>query len=344
MISLIPIPWVTLLPAFGTALLITLVSTPLVRRFAHKIKLFDLPAPRRVHANPTPRIGGVAIFFGFIVSLLIFFGFDSRIYGLAICGTLIFLLGLMDDVYDINPFLKLTAQITIASLAVFFGITIGTITNPLGGTILLHPLLDVVLTIIWMLVMINTVNFLDGLDGLASGVTAIASLVLVVLSLFTIVNQPETATLAAILCGASLGFLYYNWHPAKIFMGDSGSHLLGFMLATLSIISGGKIATAALALGLPLLDMIWAIIRRLKNHQAPWVADKLHLHHLLIGSGLSQPTTVVIFYLITAGFGAVALLSGTWVKLIGLVVVGLVMAGIIRLVLYFRHQQPPTNS
>lgn len=267
------------------------------------------------------------------------FGFDPRIYGIGLCGTLIFLLGLADDLYDLPPLFKFMAQIAIASLAVWFGITIGNITNPFGGTILLPPLLDIPLTIAWILLLINTVNFLDGLDGLAVGVTAIASFVLAILSLFAIVNQPQTAALAAIVCGAALGFLYYNWHPAKIFMGDSGSHLLGFMLAALSIISGGKIATAALALGLPILDLIWAVIRRIKEGQTPWSADKLHLHHLLLSAGLSQRAAVLIFYLFTLGFGLVALLSGTWSKLLGLVVVALAMIAMIRLVVYFRPRQ-----
>lgn len=339
MMNLIPIPWLSLILPFGAAFGVTFIATPLVAKLARHYHLFDLPSARRVHTNPIPRIGGIAIFLGFIIALLVAFGFDIRILGIGLCATLIFLLGLADDIYNLPPLFKLAGQIAIATLAVFFGITIGNITNPFGGTILLPPLVDIVLTIGWMLLMINTINFLDGLDGLATGVTGIASLVLVVLSLFTIVNQPDTAAMSAILAGAAFGFLYYNWHPAKIFMGDSGSHLLGFALAALSIISGGKIATAALALGLPILDMIWAVLRRLKIGQAPWSADKLHLHHLLFSTGLGQHGTVVVFYIMTLAFGVVALLSGTWIKLIGLVVVGLVMVGIIRLVVHFRSQQ-----
>ncbi len=336
---LVDIPWTLLLTAFSAAFLVTLITTPLVGYIARKYKILDLPSARRIHTSPIPRLGGIALFLGFIVALLIVFGFDPRIYGVAICGILIFLLGLSDDIYNLNPVFKFTAQIAIASLAILFGITISNITNPFGGIILLSPLLDIVLTIIWMLLMINTVNFLDGLDGLASGVTAIVAFVLVILSLFTVVNQPSTAALAAILCGTALGFLYYNWHPAKIFMGDGGSHLLGFLLATISIISGGKIATAVLALGLPILDMLWSVIRRMKEGKSPFAADKLHLHHLLLSAGLSQRTVVIIFYAVTIGFGTIALLSGTWIKLVGLAVLILIMAGIIRLVLYFRPQQ-----
>ncbi|MFA5010181.1 MAG: MraY family glycosyltransferase [Patescibacteria group bacterium] len=336
---LIPIPWTLLLTAFGIAFLITLLATPWVTSLAKRYRLFDLPSARRVHTSPIPRIGGLALFLGFFIALLVVFGFDPRILGLALCAILIFGLGLLDDIYSLPPILKFTGQLVVASLAVFFGITIGNITNPFGGTILLSPIFDVSLTIVWMLLMINTVNFLDGLDGLATGVTAIVSVVLVVLSLFTIVDQPQTAALAAMICGTALGFLYYNWHPAKIFMGDGGSHLLGFMLAAISIISGGKIATAVLALGLPVLDLVWAIVRRLKTGKAPWSADKLHLHHLLLSAGLGQRTVVTIFYVFTLGFGTVALLSGTWSKLVGLLIVGLLMAGIVRVALYFRPQQ-----
>ncbi len=339
MIHFISIPWTLLLSAFGVAFVVVLVATPRVISLAKKYHLFDLPSARRIHLSPVPRVGGIALFLGFIIALFAVFGLDPRIFGVAVCATLIFLLGLLDDIYNLNPVLKFTGQIFVASLAIFFGITIGNITNPFGGIILLSPLLDIVLTTIWMLLMINTVNFLDGLDGLATGVTAIAAGVLVILSLFAIVDQPSTATLAAIVCGSALGFLYFNWHPAKIFMGDSGSHLLGFLLATISIISGGKIATAVLALGLPVLDMLWSVTRRLKEGKSPFVADKLHLHHLLLSAGLSQSTVVLLFYGLTIGFGVVALLSGTWVKLFGLLVLVIALAGIIRLALYFRVQQ-----
>lgn len=331
--NLIDVPWSAIIPPLAGALLISLIGTPILTRWAKRWKILDMPGGRRIHANPTPRLGGIILFLAIAITLLFVFGFDPRIYGLLIGLTLMFGLGLLDDIYQLPPIFKLLGQLMIAGIVVMFGITIGNLTNPFGGIILLHPAIDVILTMVWILLIVNTINWLDGLDGLASGVTAIASFVLIILSLFAIVNQPETATIAAIVMGASVGFLFHNWHPARIFMGDSGSHVLGFMLATLAIISGGKLATAALVLGLPILDLFWAVFRRIRNGRMPWAADKGHLHHRLLEVGLSQPTVVIILYLFALAFGVVALLSGTAIKLASLVIAILVMAVIIKIII-----------
>lgn len=336
--SLIDIPWSAIMPPLAGALLISLLGTPLLIRLAKRWKILDQPGGRHIHARPTPRLGGIILFVAITVVLLAVFGFDPRIYGLLIGLALMFVLGLLDDIYQLPAVFKLMGQLMIAGIVVMFGITIGNLTNPFGGTILLHPAMDVLLTIIWILLIVNTINWLDGLDGLASGISAIASFVLIILSLFVIVNQPETATIAAIVLGASVGFLFHNWHPAKIFMGDSGSHVLGFMLAILAIISGGKLATAALVLGLPILDLFWAVFRRIRQGKTPWSADKEHLHHRLLAIGLSQPTVVVILYLFALAFGVVALLSGTVVKIIALIAAVLVMAVIIKMIINIKRR------
>ncbi len=338
MISLISIPWGMLVPPAAVAFLISLLGTPVVVRLAKKWNLYDLPSSRRVHTKPMPRLGGIIIWLAIIISLLVFLGFSPKFYGVLVGATLIFLLGLLDDIYSLPPLPKLMGQIFVASVVVLFGITITNLTNPFGGTILLAPFWDVLLTIIWILLVVNTINWLDGLDGLAAGVSGIAAFVLVILSLYTIVNQPQTAALAAIVVGASLGFLYHNWHPAKIFMGDSGSHLLGFMLAILAIISGGKLATAVLVLGLPIIDAAWAVIRRLRQGKMPWAADKEHLHHQLLSLGLGQRGTVLLLYLFAIGFGCVALVSKTWAKLVALVVVIAIMILIVQGVAYLRRK------
>jgi len=338
MSSLIPIPWGMLVLPAAVAFLISLLGTPGVVWLAKKWNLYDLPSSRRVHSKPMPRLGGIIMWLAVMAALLIFLGFDPKFYGLLVGATLIFALGLLDDIYTLPPLPKLMGQIFVASVVVLFGITITNLTNPFGGTILLAPFWDVLLTIIWILLVVNTINWLDGLDGLAAGVSSIAAFVLIVLSLYTIVNQPQTAALAAIVMGASLGFLYHNWHPAKIFMGDSGSHLLGFMLAILAIISGGKLATAVLVLGLPILDVAWAVIRRLKQGRMPWAPDKEHLHHQLLSLGLGQRGTVLLLYLFAIGFGAVALVSRTWSKLIALVVIVAIMAIIVQATAYFRRK------
>lgn len=318
------------------ALGLTVLATPLLIKLAQRYKIFDLPSQRRVHTKPIPRIGGIAIFIAVITGILLWFGWDPRIFGLGLGLTVVFVLGLFDDLYSLPAWFKVVVQLLAAATVVMFGITISNITNPFGGNILLPVWLDVGLTIVWLMLVTNTVNWLDGLDGLAAGVSGIGALALVGISLLAIVNQPDTAKLAIIVAGAGFGFLIFNWHPAKIFMGDSGSHVLGFMLAALSIISGGKLATAALVLGLPILDLFWAVIRRLRAGKSPWVADKEHLHHLLLSLGLGQRLTVGLLYALAAAFGLVALMAGTVLKLIALGLLILVMAGIISLALYFK--------
>ena len=222
-----------------------------------------------------------------------------------------------------------------------FGIKIHWFANPLGGlnielgnwTYLFVPL--------WIVLIINVVNWLDGIDGLAVGVSSIASLVLGFLSLTPFVSQTSTALMAFLLAGASLGFLIFNFNPAKIFLGDSGSMFLGFMLAIFAIISGGKLATAGLVLGLPILDAFWVIIRRLYHHQAPWRADRLHLHHRFLDAGFSQRQTVFIMYAISATFGVIALATRTSGKvraslalLLLMIAIGLFLVS----VNYFKHR------
>lgn len=341
--NFITIPWTPILLAGLTAAVVTWLATPLIVRTATAVGWLDIPGGRHIHPKPIPRVGGIAIWFGVILSLLVYFGFDPRLYGIFLGGTAFFALGLLDDIYNLSPPLKLLGQIAAAAIAIVFGITISNLTNPLGGTLLLSPIWDVALTLFWILLVVNTVNFLDGLDGLAAGVSSIAAIALLVLSLLSIVNQPNTAVWAAIVAGGAIGFLVYNWHPARIFMGDAGSHFLGFMVASLAIISGGKVATAALVLGLPIMDLIWAVVRRLRQGRSPWSADREHLHHLLFDLGLGQRTVVGLLYLLAIGFGAVALVIGTKAKLLTLGVVVLAMMGIIRLVLYFKRRYFPLD-
>ena len=205
--------------------------------------------------------------------------------------------------------------------------------------LLLPPIIDAALTLLWVLVLVNTMNFIDGIDGLAGSVSTVASLTMIGLSLLATVNQPETATLAAVVLGASVGFLVFNWHPAKIFMGDSGSHTLGFLIATMAIISGGKLATAALVLTVPLLDLAWAVVRRVASGQSPFKADRAHLHHRLLDLGIAQPKIVGLVIVGSALLGLAAIVAGTAGKLLilGLVVIfGAVVA--YRQLLIRRHK------
>lgn len=311
----VEIPWQSLALSAGATLVLTAIAVPLLIRLAKKAKLFDLPGGRHIHAQPTPRLGGIAIYVATLIAAIIFVGITPQLFGLYLGTTIIFAVGLADDLYGLSPGFKLLAQVLAAATLVVFGITISNLTNPFGGTLLIPPVWDTMLTLIWVVLIVNTINFLDGVDGLAAGVASVASLVIAALSLFAIVNQPETAHLASILLGASLGFLIYNWHPAKIFMGDSGSHTLGLMLAGLAVLSGSKLATAALVLGFPILDLVTVAVRRMRLGQAPWTADRSHLHHRLLDSGLSQRIAVILLLGVSAALGLVALLSGTQAKI-----------------------------
>jgi len=338
---------------FATSFLIVLVLTPAIIWLANRFSLFAIPGGRRIHVQPIPQLGGAAIFLALIFSILFFVPVDKHILGLMIGLSIIFITGLVDDVYELKPIWKLLGQALAAIVVILFGVGIETIANPFGGLIHLDSWqFDVIkiggldyqftvwadlFTFLWLMIIMNAMNFLDGLDGLASGVSGIAGVTLFVLSLFAIVDQPTTATLAILLAGAALAFLIFNFHPAKIFLGDSGSLNLGFMIGVLAIISGGKVATALLVLGLPILDFFYSIIRRIVAHKPIYVGDKEHLHHLLIDSGLTQRRAVFLFYILTIGFGIVALIAGSFDKLIGLGILGIVMIVLIYILKNFRR-------
>ena len=257
--------------------------------------LLTQPRQRDIHKEPISRLGGLGIFGSFlIVSLIVFlvikpdlrfstdliFGLDSRLWAIWFGGLAITVIMFLDDLYDLSAPEKLLAQISAAILMIGCGIGIDHITNPFGGTINLNsiyvPLFSYggvvyhfslwsdLLTLVWIVGMMNVMNFVDGVDGLASGQAAIAALTIFLLSISMAVNQPATAMIAIIVCGASLGFLVWNFPPAKIFMGDSGSMFLGFILGVLALISGGKLATLLLVLGFPIVDGLIVTFSRLR--------------------------------------------------------------------------------
>lgn len=278
------------------------------------------------------RLGGVAIYLTFLVGFLIFVPLDLPRIGLLIGATIIFAMGLADDLYPLPAWVKIMIQIIAVGLAVGFGIRVDQINNPLGGVIVFSEELAVLISAGWLFITINTINVLDGLDGLAGGMTGIFAVVLFWLSLFAVVNQPAMALMAILLLGAVGGFLYWNWYPAKIFMGDSGSNFLGFIIGALAIISGGKLATASLILGFPILDLLWSGWRRIRQGRSPFSPDREHLHHRLLAAGVSHPAVVKIILFASMAFGVAALLAGAWVKLICLALVGLIMIILIRTV------------
>lgn len=304
--------------AFIVSFAFTFATTPLVRRFAFKIGAIDIPKDnRRMHKKPTPRIGGLAIIFGFMVATLCFAQPSRQLYGTLAGAAIIAVMGVIDDCKNLPAKLKFVIQIIAALVVVFAGdIKIDVFTNPNflsdNPYWVLPEWLSVTLTVIWIVFITNAVNFIDGLDGLAAGVSAIMSISLVFISIR--VGEYPIAILGIALMGSCFGFLPFNFNPAKIFMGDTGSTFLGFMLATLSIQGVFKsyavisFAVPLLILGLPLFDALFAMIRRILRGQSPMTADRGHLHHRLVDMGFSQKQTVFILYAISGVLGITAVL------------------------------------
>jgi UDP-GlcNAc:undecaprenyl-phosphate GlcNAc-1-phosphate transferase len=333
------------LAALIASFLIALFLTPVVRRLALRYNIVDVPKEaRKIHTAPIPYLGGLAIFVSFVVVTLTFLPMSRELAALLLGGALLAVIGAIDDVHGISPWPRLGWQIGAALIVLAGGIGIVSITNPFGGTINLEagrfalqlgslhfhitPIANL-LSILWLVGMVNTINFLDGLDGLASGVSAIAALALFALAISAGVNQPLVALLAIILAGSALGFLPFNFFPAKIFMGDSGAYFLGLTLALLAIYSGGKLATIGLVLGFTIIDAIWAAVRRIRRGQHPFSSDREHLHHLLLKAGLSQRRAVLSLYLLAVIFALIALDTHSFAKLIALIILLGVMVTLI---------------
>lgn len=327
---------------FFTAGLLALILTPLVRRFAFLANFVDSPIhPRKIHKSPMPLLGGLVVFIVFVVMVCLYLAVSEVNYFfiplkffLAILGGSAILMvgGMLDDKYDLSAPFKILFPAAAAFVIVASGIGVGIkeITNPFGAPIRLDfPLFGLpfaaFFSFFWMLGMTFTTKLLDGLDGLASGIGLIASLTLFFLSLTPKVNQPITATLAIILAGTLFGYLRYSFNPAKIFLGEGGSLLIGFILGALSILSGAKIATALLVMGIPILDVAWVIVRRLWYRTSPFSPDRKHLHFRLLDIGLSHKQSVLVLYGFSAVFGFTAVFLQSMGKLIALIILFLVM-------------------
>ncbi len=304
--------------AFAVACVVSVLVTPAVILLAKRTGAMDAPDARKVHKKPIPRIGGLAIYAGFtaaIIFVAIKFGLDAEMVketvGLVVSSSLIVALGLVDDYKNLPAKIKLLGQIGAAAvLVLFFDVRIDFVTDPFGDYIYLEWF-ALPATMFWLVGLTNTVNLIDGLDGLAAGVAAIASFTIMLIALeqsFVLV-----AVMTAALAGAALGFLKYNFNPAQIFMGDTGSMFLGFMLAGISVTGAVKsVATIALvvpvfALGLPILDTTFAIVRRLRGGVPIFKPDKGHLHHRLLSVGFTQRQAVLLMYVISALFGLSAI-------------------------------------
>ena len=343
---------------FISACLVVALLTPLVKKLAVYLHIIDIPnSPRRIHKNPTPLLGGLAVYMAFALTLILYlwlghvnFSIVPMKFFLAILfgGLFLVLGGAVDDAYELTP--KISAFFpAIASLIIVgsgIGVGIREISNPFSSPIGLNFLLfgipfSAIFMWFWMMGMIYTTKFLDGLDGLCSGITFIGSLTLFALSLTSKVNQDITASIAIIFCGSLFGYLFFAFNPASIFLGEGGSTLCGFILGVLSIILGGKIATALLVMGIPILDVAWVILRRIWFKGSPFRADRKHLHFRLLDLGFSQKQTVLILYIVSATFGFSAIFLQSFGKLVALLLLFCVMVGIaLSAVLIYKKQHP----
>lgn len=307
----------TSLFAFILALAVAFAATPAVKMLAIRIKAVDVPRDsRRMHKTPIPRLGGLAIFLGFLVSILIFGSTGPQMAAILVGAILLVALGMVDDVVALKPGIKFLGQIVAALIPTLAGVVITRFTNPFsaGGYFNLG-IFSIPVTILWIVGITNAVNFIDGLDGLACGVSAIATVTMFVIAV--LYSEYQIALMMAALAGACLGFLPYNMNPAKIFMGDTGSMFLGYILAVTSIQGLFKFyavisfAVPFILLGLPIFDTAFAIIRRLAHGQSPLQADRGHVHHRLIDLGFDQKQSVAILYAFSAVLGLTAVLLAT---------------------------------
>lgn len=331
--------------SFALAFVIAFVATFLVSRMARRRKILDVPDfDRKFHRQPTPTLGGIAIFASFFLVTLflgVFGGYLLNgniplkvLIGIWAGGAILMIGGYLDDRYRLPPWYSVVFPI-IASLAIVTaGVKAVSIHNPLSGEIiLLTPIISGLAVFAWTMTMTYTTKLLDGMDGLVSGISAIAALILFGISLTPQVRQEQTALLAIIFAGSLFGFLILNFYPAKIFLGEGGSTFAGFMLAVLAVVSGGKIATALLVMGIPLLDMVWVVVQRLVKGQSPFSGDRKHLHYKLTEIGFSQPQAVLFLYALSGIFGLSAFFLQSRGKLVALIFMFIVMLAIVASVL-----------
>ena len=342
-----------MLLAMGLAAVVSFLATPLVKTLAYKVGAIDVPKDnRRMHKVPIPRLGGLAIFLAFLLSALVFADIDRQMQGILLGAVMIVVLGVMDDIMALKALPKLIVQIAAAGVAVYYGCRIQFLSNPnvfSDMTYVNLGWLSVPITIIWIVAITNAVNFIDGLDGLAVGVSAISTASLIVIALM--VAEVNIAIILCALFGACLGFIPYNFNPAKIFMGDTGATFLGYILATLSVTGLFKMyaiisfAVPFLILGVPIFDICFAVLRRVAHGQGPMHADRGHIHHRLIDMGFSQKQSVAIAYMLTAILGLAAVLLTSSGELKALILIGAVfVVSMIGFRLIFSKQEKPAED
>ncbi|MDD3223433.1 MAG: MraY family glycosyltransferase [Clostridium sp.] len=301
------------------SIFISAISTPLARKLAFVFDVIDVPKDnRRVHKKPIPKLGGLAIYVSFVIMVFVKKGpLDLFEIGIIVGATIIVIGGLIDDKYNIKPWQKLVFQVVAAGILIWSNTMISIITNPISDShpvIVLCKYISIPITLMWVVGVTNAFNLIDGLDGLSAGLGFIACITMAIAGILSGKVEIEIITLTIILAGAILGFLPFNFNPASIFMGDTGAQLIGFLLSAIAMKGAIKSASAfvlavpILALGLPIYDTIFAVIRRKVNGRSIVQADKGHLHHRLLAMGLSQRQAVIVMYIISAVLGILAII------------------------------------
>lgn len=366
--------------SFLFTFLLAVLLTGIVKKIGTHYGIVSKPRPRDVHKTPIPRIGGIAIFISFLLVALGYilfsnrnglnfglehwFGMERHLFAILVGGFVITVSMLFDDIKGLRPWQKLSVQILAALITIAAGIGINSLPNPFGEAINLNsvyiPILSIhnityhfslwsdLLTLIWIVGLMNIINFVDGIDGLAGGVSVISFFTIFLLSITLAVNQPATAAVAIMMTGATLGFLVWNFPPAKIFMGDSGSMFLGFMLGILTLISGGKLATVFLVLGFPIIDGLIVVGGRLRRGENPLTTpDKTHLHHRFLKAGFTPRSAILSMYAISVAFAWVALRSNTNSKMIAavlLVALVFLLTRVLNYMFKLKSEKPSRHS
>lgn len=325
--------------ALLTSFIATLVATPITRLIAKRWGLVDDPARRRhpaaIHHKPVARAGGLAIFIGIVIGTVAFLPLNSIFLTILLAGFLVVIVGLLDDKYDLSPYIRFFMNIFCAGTVVFSGLSLPYITNPLGGILHLNSFavlgisFSSILAVLWIVWVMNMLNWSKGVDGQMPGIAAISAGVIGIASLrFTHLDSLNitTSIMSFIVAGASLGFLIYNFYPAKIFPGYSAT-ILGFIIGILSLLSSVKLATALLVMGVPTADALFTISRRILSKKSPFWHDKGHLHHLLLDLGFSQRAIALFYWFMSFLLGVISLHLSSRGKLFAIIVVIVFVAG-----------------
>jgi UDP-GlcNAc:undecaprenyl-phosphate/decaprenyl-phosphate GlcNAc-1-phosphate transferase len=333
------------------AFLATVIATPFSLFFIKKLGIVDDPKkhkhPAVIHKKPIPRAGGIPLFIGVLITSLIFLPVEKITIAIFIASFICLVTGVLDDKFDISPYLRFVINIFAAVIVVFAGVNVPFITNPFGGILFLNSLhipflgliqinfISYIIAIIWIVWVVNMLNWSKGVDGQMPGIVAISAIIIGILSLrFPVLDQYSlmSATLSFIIAGAALGFLIFNFYPAKIFPGY-GATSVYLLLAVASILSGAKLATAILVMGVPMTDGAFTILRRIGTGHSPFWHDKKHLHHLLLNLGFGQRRIALFYWVISAILGALSLVLSSKGKLFAIIMLVIIVGGAI----FFLH-------